>query len=57
MTDMNKIMDPQKTAATLKEFEKQNMKMEMTEEMSKGDLMSEYFVQEEDMITHACWSC
>ena len=35
MSDMNKIMDPQKTAATLKEFEKQNMKMEMTEEMSK----------------------
>ena len=35
MTNMNKVMDPQKTAQTMREFEKQNMKMEMTEEMSK----------------------
>ena len=35
MTDMNKIMDPQKTAKTLQEFERQNAKMEMTDEMSE----------------------
>ena len=33
---MNKVMDPMKTAKTMQEFEKQNMKMEMTEEMSKS---------------------
>lgn len=31
---MNKLMDPQKTAATMREFEKQNARMDMTEEMS-----------------------
>ena len=35
MTDMNKIMDPMKTAQTMQEFQKQNMKMEMTEETSE----------------------
>ncbi len=35
MTSMNKVMDPQKTAKTLQEFNKQNAKMEMTEEMSE----------------------
>ena len=35
MSNMNKVMDPMKTAKTMKEFERQNMKMEMTEEMSK----------------------
>jgi hypothetical protein len=34
MSSMNKIQDPQKMAAMLKEFEKQNMKMDMTDEMS-----------------------
>ena len=35
MVAMNKIMDPQKTAQTMREFEMQNAKMEMTDEMSK----------------------
>ena len=35
MTQMNKVMDPQKTAATMREFQKENAKMEMSEEMSK----------------------
>ena len=35
MQDMNKVMDPQKTARTMQEFSKQNAKMEMTEEMSE----------------------
>ena len=38
MVDMNKVMDPMKTAKTMQEFEKQNMKMEMTEELSKTDI-------------------
>ena len=35
MVAMNKIQDPIKTAKIMKEFEKQNMKMDMTDEMSK----------------------
>lgn len=35
MTQMNKVMDPQKTMQMMKEFERENAKMEMTEEMSK----------------------
>ena len=35
MVSMNKTMDPMKTAQTMKEFERQNMKMTMTEDMSK----------------------
>ena len=35
MSSMNKLMDPQQTARTMQEFERQNMKMEMTEEMSE----------------------
>lgn len=35
MAKMNKIQDPAKTAAIMREFEKQNMKMDMTDEMSK----------------------
>ena len=31
---MNKIQDPAKTAQIMREFEKQNMKMDMTDEMS-----------------------
>lgn len=36
MAKMNKINDPQKTAKIMSEFEKQNMKMNMTDEMSKS---------------------
>ena len=48
---MNKVMDPMKTAQTMKEFEKQNMKMSMTEEMSKNesfndsDILRKHFFQ------------
>jgi len=35
MQQMNKVMDPQKMAAQMNEFTKQNAKLEMTEEMSK----------------------
>lgn len=35
MAAMNKLQDPQKTAKMLQEFEKQNMKMDMTDEMSE----------------------
>ena len=35
MQEMNKVMDPQKTAKMMQEFERENMKMGMTEEMSK----------------------
>ena len=35
MTSMNKVIDPRETARTMQEFERQNMKMEMTEEMSE----------------------
>ena len=35
MTQMNKVMDPQKTAAMMREFQKESTKMDMTEEMSR----------------------
>ena len=35
MGQMNKIVDPQKVAKTMHEFEMANAKMEMTEETSK----------------------
>ena len=35
MQEMNKVMDPQKTAKMMQEFERENAKMGMTEEMSK----------------------
>ena len=35
MTEMNKVMDPQKTMQIMKEFEKESTKMGMSEEMSK----------------------
>ena len=35
MVEMNKIQDPAKTAQIMREFEKQNMKMGMTDELSK----------------------
>lgn len=35
MQAVNKKMDPQKTLQTMQNFQKENMKMEMTEEMSK----------------------
>ncbi|GFS22761.1 charged multivesicular body protein 2b [Elysia marginata] len=33
MTQMNKVMDPQKTAAMMRDFQKESTKMDMTEEM------------------------
>ena len=35
MQSMNKAMDPQKMAQTMKQFEEANMKMEMSEDTSK----------------------
>lgn len=35
MVSMNKLQDPMKTAKIMQDFEKQNMKMDMTDEMSK----------------------
>ncbi len=35
MKSVNKLQDPAATARMLQEFEKQNMKMDMTDEMSK----------------------
>lgn len=35
MQEMNKVMDPQKTAKMMQDFEKESMKMGMSEEMSK----------------------
>lgn len=35
MQAVNKKMDPQKTLQTMQNFQKENMKMGMTEEMSK----------------------
>ncbi len=43
MTHMNKIQDPMKIAKTMQEFEKQNMKMGMTDEMSKSDWISSFW--------------
>lgn len=34
MTSMNKVMDPQKMAQTMKQFQMENAKMDMTDEMS-----------------------
>lgn len=34
MSDMNKIMKPEQIAATVNAFSRENMKMEMTDEMS-----------------------
>lgn len=45
MVAMNKVMDPQKTAQTMREFERQNAKMEMTEEMSKLHANSTFYVR------------
>lgn len=35
MQAVNKKMDPQKTLKTMQDFQKENMKMGMTEELSK----------------------
>lgn len=35
MQAINKKMDPQKTLKTMQDFQKENMKMGMTEDMSK----------------------
>ena len=39
MGEMNKVMDPQKMAKTMREFEMQNARMEMTEEMSESTFL------------------
>jgi hypothetical protein len=36
MQVVNKKMDPQKTLQTMQDFQKENMKMGMTEDMSKS---------------------
>ena len=41
MQSMNKVMDPQKTAKMMQEFERENAKMGMSEEMSKLAIMSQ----------------
>lgn len=38
MTNMNKIMNPQQTAQTMRNFERENAKMDMTEEMMNDAL-------------------
>ncbi|ELU00221.1 hypothetical protein CAPTEDRAFT_18322 [Capitella teleta] len=50
MATMNKVMDPQKTAQTMRQFEMQNAKMEMTEEMMNDaldDIMNDSGDEEE----------
>ena len=42
MGNMNKVMDPMKTAKTMQDFERQSAKMEMTEEMSKFRISQKY---------------
>ena len=39
MQQMNKVMDPQKTAKMMQEFERENAKMGMSEEMSKNSFL------------------
>ncbi len=39
MGEMNKVMDPQKLAGTMREFEMANAKMSMTEETSKYNII------------------
>ena len=40
MGQMNKVMDPEKLAGTMREFEMANAKMSMTEETSKDSFWS-----------------
>lgn len=42
MQTVNKKMDPQKTLKTMQDFQKENMKMGMTEEMSEDTHMHIY---------------
>ncbi|XP_076466306.1 charged multivesicular body protein 2b-like [Babylonia areolata] len=51
MTEMNKVMDPQKTMQVMQEFEKQSTKMGMTEEMindTLDDILAESGDEEEE---------
>jgi len=51
MGEMNKVMDPQKMAKTMREFEMQNARMEMTEEMindTLDDILTESGDEEEE---------
>lgn len=43
MSDMNKIMKPEQVAATVNAFSRENMKMEMTDEMSMYRLLNMFF--------------
>ena len=52
MTQMNKVMDPQKTMKTMQEFEKQNVKMEMTEEMSMNLFICMFYLYKAKKINH-----
>merc|ERR1711936_1284879 len=50
MQQMNKVMDPQKTAAMMQNFQKEAMKMDMTEEMiddTLDDILAESGDEEE----------
>lgn len=50
MTQMNKVMDPMKTAAMMKDFERESSKMSMTEEMideTLDDILTESGDEEE----------
>lgn len=44
MADMNRLMKPEQIAATVNAFTKENMKMEMTDEMSESRFFSLLFV-------------
>lgn len=50
MQAVNKKMDPQKTLQTMQNFQKENMKMEMTEEMSELCVLVNNLLQE--ALTH-----
>ena len=59
MGDMNKLMDPQKTAQTMQQFERENAKMEMTEEVMNDaldDILNESGDEEEQdaIVTQVC---
>merc|ERR1712241_8687 len=42
MGQINKVMDPQKVAKTMQQFERENMKFEMSEEMMNDALESAF---------------
>lgn len=50
MQAVNKKMDPQKTLQTMQNFQKENMKMEMTEEMSKLKCSTVYLSNKQTLL-------